>query len=195
MRLHMVVAVVALALANSCGGSDGAKSDGGEPDAGTSPASAENVADQRALVGEWERVTTCAELVEALKEAGMDELVDEFVAGNGFIPGVGAEDPEQIDPEQPCKGAVPRVHSHFFTADGEFGSRDWNGEDVDDGRYRVMDDKLVISKEFPDVTFRYRVEGDTVTFDPLNIPAGCTTFRCGWSIAVAYPGKKWTRVS
>ena len=55
-------------------------------------------------------------------------------------------------------------------------------------------DKLVISKEFPDVTFRYRIEGDTIMFDPLNIPAGCTTFPCGWSIAVAYPGKKWERV-
>jgi hypothetical protein len=146
------------------------------------------------IVGEWERETTCVELVQALRSAGADELVDEFVAGNGFVPGVGPDDPEQIDVEQPCQGAVPRVHSHFFTEDGEFGSRDWNGEDVDDGRYRIIGDKLVISKEFPDVTFRYRIEGDTIMFDPLNIPSGCTEFRCGWSIAVAYPGKEWTRV-
>ena len=124
----------------------------------------------------------------------MEELVDEFVAGNAFIPGVGVEDPEKIDVEQPCKGAVPRVHSHFFTEDGKFGSRDWNEQDVDDGRYRVSGDKLVISKEFPDVTFRYRIEGDTIMLEPLNIPAGCTTFRCGWSISVAYPGKRWKRV-
>jgi hypothetical protein len=52
----------------------------------------------------------------------------------------------------------------------------------------------VISKEFPDVTFRFRIEDDTITFDPLNIPAGCTEFRCGWSISVAYPGEKWKRV-
>jgi hypothetical protein len=117
-----------------------------------------------------------------------------FVAGNGFIPGVGVEDPEQIDPEEPCKGAVPRIHSHFFTEDGEFGSRDWNGEDVDDGRYRVNGDKLVISKEFPDVTLEFRIEDRTIMFDPLDIEAGCTTFRCGWSIAVAYPGKSWKRV-
>jgi len=109
----------------------------------------------------------------------MDELVDEFVAGNGFIPGIGVDDPEHIDIEQPCKGAVPPVHSHFFTEDGEFGSRDWNGEDVDDGRYRVIGDKLVISKEFPDVTLRYRTEGDTITFDPLNVPAGAPRFGAG----------------
>ena len=124
----------------------------------------------------------------------MGELVDEFVAGNGFIPDIGVDEPELIDLEQPCKRAVPRVHSHFFTEDGQFGSRDWNGEEVDEGRYRVSGDELVISKEFPDVTFRVRIDGDTITFDPLNIPARCTTFRCGWSVAVAYPGKPWERV-
>jgi hypothetical protein len=146
------------------------------------------------IVGEWERETTCAELVRGLRNAGMDEVVDEFVAGNGFIPGISVDEPEQIDLNDPCKGAVPRVHSHFFTENGEFGSHDWKGEDVDSGRYRVMGDRLVISKEFPDVTFRFSVEGDTLTLDPLNIPAGCTEFRCGWSIAVAYPGEKWMRV-
>ena len=145
------------------------------------------------LVGEWERETQCAELAQALGDAGMEELVDEFVAGNGFIPGVGVDDPERIDVEEPCRGAVPRVHSHFFTEDGEFGSRDWNGEDVDEGTYRADGEKLVISKEFPDVTFRYRIEGDTLMLDPEVDFAGCTTFRCGWSVAVAYPGKTWTR--
>ena len=70
-------------------------------------------------MGEWERETTCAELVRGLREAGMDEVVDEFVAGNGFIPGMSVDEPEQIDLNDPCKGAVPRVHSHFFTEDGE----------------------------------------------------------------------------
>jgi hypothetical protein len=187
--LTIVVALTLPLLGGACGGESAEE--------GTSaPATTTAVPDESAqeIVGEWERKTTCVELVQALRDAGMEELVDEFVAGNGFIPGVGVDDPEQIDVEQPCQGAVQRVHSHFFTEEGEFGSRDWNGEDVDEGRYRVMGDKLVISKEFPDVTFRYRIEGDAIMFEPLNIPAGCTTFRCGWSIAVAYPGKRWTRV-
>jgi hypothetical protein len=50
---------------------------------------------------------------------------------------------------------------------GAFGSRDWNGEDVHDGTYGVNGETLVISKEFPDVGFRYRIEGDTITFDPV----------------------------
>jgi hypothetical protein len=185
-----IVAAAALSLlVAGCGGDSG----GEATSVPATTTAAVNSAPEE-IVGEWARETTCAELVQALRDAGMDDVVDEFVAGNGFIPGIGVDDPEQVDPDNPCKGAVPRVHSHFFTEDGEFGSRDWNGDDVDDGRYRVTGDKLVISKEFPDVTFRYRIAGDTITFDPLNIPSGCTDFRCGWSIAVAYPGKEWSRV-
>jgi hypothetical protein len=190
MRSVAIVVAAALPLLGGACGGDSAEEGTSTP--ATTTAVATGSAQE--IVGEWERETTCVELVQALRDAGMDELVDEFVAGNGFIPGVGVEDPEQIDVEQPCKGAVPRLHSHFFTEDGEFGSRDWTGEDVDDGRYRVIGEKLVISKEFPDVTFRYRIEGDTIMFDPLSIPVGCTTFRCGWSISVAHTGKSWKRV-
>jgi hypothetical protein len=146
------------------------------------------------LVGEWQRTTTCAELVRALKQAGLEKLAPEAVAGNGFVPGVTT--PGQLaDPARPCKGAVPRKHSHFFTADGRFGSRDWNGEQVDDGTYEVVDDgTFVVSKEFPDVTFHYRIDGDTITFEP-EILDGCSTFRCLWSVTVAYPGKTWRRAS
>ncbi|MDQ3777630.1 MAG: hypothetical protein M3310_02000, partial [Actinomycetota bacterium] len=174
-------------LLAGCGGSDGETSSADPTSAAestTSPAAA-------SLVGEWERETTCAELVAALRAAGLEKFTLEFVAGNGFVPRV--RSPDQIaDPHQPCRGAVPRKHSHFFTEGGRFRSRDWNGDDVDDGRYRVSGDELVISKEFPDVTFRYRIEGDSVTFEPA-IPVGCSTFRCAWSVSMAYPGKKWSR--
>jgi hypothetical protein len=146
------------------------------------------------LVGEWRRTTICAELVQALERAGLQKLAVEAVAGNGFVPGVTTLE-QLADPARPCEGAVPRKHSHFFTEDGRFGSRDWSGEQVDDGTYEVIDDRtFVISKEFPDVTFHYRIHGDTITFDPV-IPDGCSTFRCMWSVSVAYPGKMWTRVS
>jgi hypothetical protein len=36
--------------------------------------------------------------------------------------------------------------------------------------------------------------GDTITFEP-EIPDGCSTFRCAWSVSVAYPGKRWKRVN
>lgn len=150
-----------------------------------------------ALVGTWERETQCKEVVSALKQAGLENWLVETVAGNGFIPGV--TDPDQIsDPADPCEGAVPRVHSHFFTPDGRFGSLDWNGEEVDFGTYEIVDDHtFVISKEFPeDVTFNYTIHGDTLMLEAAMIPdcaPGC--FEAVWSVVVAYPGKTWHRVS
>ena len=57
-----------------------------------------------ALVGVWERETHCEELVSALTDAGLDRWVVEFVAGDGFVPGVTT--PDQIaDAANPCEGA------------------------------------------------------------------------------------------
>ena len=129
----------------------------------------------------------------ALERAGLGRYVAEAVVGNGFVPGVTTVS-QLHDPNQPCHGAVPRKHSHFFTRDRRFGSLDWRGEEVDDGTYRLpRPGTLVISKEFPKVTFRYRIVGRSVTFTPL-IPRGCTSFRCAWAVSMAYPGKRWQRV-
>ena len=54
--------------------------------------------------------------------------------------------PGQIeDPRNPCEDAVSRKHSHFFTPDGEFGSLDAAGDQVDDGPYSLRGkDTLVV---------------------------------------------------
>ena len=144
------------------------------------------------LVGTWTRTTTCSELATALRNAGLGTRVAEMVVGNGFIPNVRSVD-ELADPAKPCAGAVSRAHSHFFLRNGEFGSLDWNGDRVDDGRYRITKPGIVtVYKEFPKVSFRYHIRGSEVGFTPL-IPRGCATFRCAWAISVAYPGKTWRR--
>jgi len=74
------------------------------------------------FVGTWARLTTCAELVAGLRNAGMQKWVREFVAGNGFVPGVTSA--AQVSGAAPCKGAVSRRHSHVFTRTGGFRSRD-----------------------------------------------------------------------
>jgi hypothetical protein len=148
---------------------------------------------QAPLVGTWERLTTCADLATALTKAGLKKFVLEFVAGNGFIPRVTRAD-QIADPSDPCKGAVSRKHSHFFTKDHKFGSLDWRGQPVDDGTYRLVNNRtVVIFKEFPKVTFHYRIRSNAITFAPV-IAKGCSTFRCGWAISMAYPGKSWQRV-
>jgi hypothetical protein len=144
------------------------------------------------LVGTWTRVTTCAEQLNAIRSwPGLAKYASEMVVGNGFLPGVQSVDQLQ-DHAHPCRGAVPRRHSHFFTADGTFGSLDWRGQAVDDGTFRVKGDRLVISKEFPSVTFAFSIHGSSVTFRPL-ISRPCSTFRCAWSLAMAFPGKPWHR--
>ena len=62
-------------------------------------------------------------------------------------------------------------------------------------RHRITKPGTVtIFKEFPKVSFHYRISGNALSLTPL-IPRGCTAFRCAWAIAVAYPGKTWKRAS
>jgi hypothetical protein len=73
------------------------------PDDGFAGQSASDEPAPSALLGTWQRETRCQELVSALTDAGLDRWVLEFVAGNGFVPGVTS--PDQIaDPANPCDG-------------------------------------------------------------------------------------------
>lgn len=147
-----------------------------------------------ALVGTWSRVTTCSQLATALDDAGLEAAVLDSVAGNAFVPGVTR--PGQLDPAHPCAGAVPRRHSHFFTAAGRFGSLDWSGKRVDDGTYRIGENHSVtIGNADARVRFRYRiVNGTTLMLTPV-LPAcvARTCFAAVWGVSVAYPGKPWKR--
>ena len=146
-----------------------------------------------AIVGEWQRLQRCSELEQVMTKAGLREALLESIAGDGWIPGVTSV--AQIkDKAHPCRGAVARKHSHFFTAAGYFGSRDANGEQVDDGRYRLVgNDTLVIG----DVTFHYKITdgGKTISFTPEIPKCAPSCFEAGGSVAVAYPAYTWQRIS
>jgi hypothetical protein len=148
------------------------------------------------LVGRWERVTTCQDLVSALTKAGLRKTAPAMLAGNGFVPGT----PKQLSAKADiCKGAVPRRHSHFFTAAGQFGSVDYNGQQVDDGSYRILDARTVRINEGK---FRFRIAGRELRLEPvisaaarrkaLAQPLQFST--AGWQVAVAFPGHAWKRV-
>ena len=190
------VLLVALLSRTACG-SDGEGAAAPEPASNTSatatPSDSPNPsADPTSVVGEWTRTTTCQQRADALEAAGLGRFAAEHAAGDGFIPGVTSVD-QLEDPEHPCKGAVPQVHSHFFTADGQFGSRDAEGNQVDDGTYELQGvDAFVIGK----VTFHYSIspDGTTLMLDPV-LPA-CAKKGCWdaqWAVAVAYPGRPWRR--
>ena len=120
-RRTIIAAFAGLTLMTVSCGSDATPIGPAASDAAATPSDVPTIA----LVGTWERENRCQELVSAFTEAGLERWIVEFVAGNGFVPGV--RSPDQIaDPADPCKGAVARQHSRFFTDDGRFGSLDWN---------------------------------------------------------------------
>ena len=159
------------------------------PSAEASPSSA------NAIVGEWVGVHDCERIVAMLGDAGLDEFLGDAVYGNELIPGVDPRTATLKDPSKPCDGAVERQHSHFFTAAGEFGSRDFHGQRVDDGAYTLDgEDGLVINGS----RFKYEVNGDELSLEPEPVDiSACTTKECrfgaAWVLMVAMPGTTWMR--
>ena len=195
MKAVIALLIIVVMLAG-CGSNDSAAPVPSTQTLSASP-SAEPVASP--LVGRWQRVNTCQEHVAILRREGLEEIAPTMVAGNGYVPGT----PQQLfKREELCKGAKPRVHAHFFTADGQFGSLDWNEQQVDDGPYTIIDDRTVeIGGE--NATFRYEiVNGDTLTLKPVVSKAAVEEALAdleefsvaGWMVSVAFEGHQWKRV-
>jgi hypothetical protein len=204
MRVQAVAIAVIAVIAAACGGStasvppssapsivastpsahpSGAPISTGSPAAGSSAA----------IVGEWVGVHDCGHIVSMLEAAKLDEFVLESVVGNGLIPGV--DTPAQVkDPAHPCVGAVQQRHSHFFTKDGQFGSKDFTASQVDDGTWKIEGDKLVIN----DQPFGFKIAGDELTLTPPKVDISkcadkACRFKAAWVLMVAMPGQTWTR--
>ena len=158
------------------------------------PPSSSASADAPSIVGEWVGIHDCDRIVTLLHDAGLDEFIAEQVFE--LVPGL--DSPEEFEARaDPCEGAEQREHSHFFTADGSFGSRDERGQQVDEGTYELVgDDVVVINGSL----FHYRIDGDSLylTPDPVDT-SGCTSRMCRfepvWVLTVAMPGMAWTRGS
>ena len=162
----------------------------------TASGAATSASRSSALVGRWERVTTCQELVSALAKAGLRTTAPAMLAGNGLVTGT----PKQLARKvNICKGAVPRRHSHFFTSAGMFGSIDYNDKQVDDGTYRLLDSRTV---RINDGTFHFRISGRELRLEPVISAAARRKALAqplqfsiaGWQVAVAFPGHAWKRV-
>jgi len=195
--MRVAITSIALLLAVTCCGGDEETSTT-EPSPtprGTSSASVPDDAVASPLVGDWERVMTCEERVTALEDAGLGQFAPEHVAGNEMVPGISFDEPELIDPENPCKGAVPRKHGHFFTSDGSFGSTDHRGNQVDEGTFEPLDaHTVVISNPDSTVTFKFRIKNEELFLDPVMpncVKNGC--WQAQWAVAVASPGHPWRR--
>jgi hypothetical protein len=186
-------------LSAGCGSDEPSSAD----DAGSSTTAAateSSASAESAIVGRWERVHACSELVSALEEAGLGDVAAPIVAGDYYSDGsVG----ELAGKDDLCEGAKPPfVHSHFFDASGRFGSLDESENQVDEGAYEVVGDRRIRIGGDQGVTFNYEIEGDTLMLSPvvteamveeaLANPTEITD--AARAVAVAYPGQEWKRV-
>jgi hypothetical protein len=126
------------------------------------------------IVGSWHRPQSCDEMLAVFEAAGLAESHRGWLQGNFFGGGPG---PSEGDA---CAGATgPLEHDHFFADDGQFGSHDENGEEVDHGDYHEVDDDTLSfpshASEFGfdgDLTVDYEIADDVVTFTVV-LPDGC----------------------
>jgi hypothetical protein len=157
------------------------------------------------LVGRWQRTVTCQELVSALRNAGLGALAPYAWRGQTSSKGQSSFKPGSPKPTKahPCSGAIPRLHSHFFNRQGEFGSLDWLGGQVDDGPYKIVDDRTVLIGTDPGAMFRFRVlDGKKLMLTPVLTRAmvrqavahPARFSAAGWAVSVAYAGHAWRRV-
>jgi hypothetical protein len=156
---------------------------------------------QSPLVGQWQRVNSCSQLVASLKRAGLGATVAQAWLGQTSSTGESSFKPGSPKPTRarPCTGAIARTHSHCFTGSGLFGSLDWHGGQVDDGSYRIVNATTV---NIGGVLFRFSVKGTRLSLAPLltrtmirrAIAHPAAFSPAFWAVTVAYPGNTWNRV-
>lgn len=189
-------------FAAGCGSDEPTSADDASPSttAATTETSPGSVGES-AIVGRWERVHDCSELLNALDDAGLREVAPPIV-GEEYFPDVSAAELAQKD--ELCKGAkAPFVHSHFFDATGRFGSLDENESQVDEGSYEIIDSRTIRIGGDRGVEFNYKIEGHTLMLSPVltqtmveeALANPLVISNAARAIAVAYPGQVWKRVN
>jgi hypothetical protein len=177
---------------------------------GVGVASAQNAPSAKPLLpktpifGRWQQTHQCSGLVHALKKVHLRRLAPGVVGD--YFPD---KTPQQLATKKHiCWGAEPQRHSHFFTRDGHFGSVDQYGQQVDYGRYRVINARTlrIPRGRLGDVNFHYQITRlfgrKLLALKPVitkrmrrMAPAHPFDFNtAGWSVAVSYPRSTWKRV-
>lgn len=150
-----------------------------------------------AIIGDWTRLVSCEESLAAFVAAGLTDQVGQWVVDN-FVPaGASASPGHECDNANP-----PAQHSHFFTGAGRFGSRDENGQQVDNGDYVLVDSSTLSfpshAHEFGyngDLIVGFAISGDKLTFT-IQIPSSCSA-ECrvayGWAMSAFYGPQPFQR--
>jgi hypothetical protein len=140
------------------------------------------------VVGEWERINSCDAFLRAFERAGLDRLAPEWLVTAGYF--VRAD---QMDPADPCRGAVDDRNSYFFEPSGRFGSLDQDEVVVDHGTYAPLDEStIVIVGASSERRFRvdFHIMDGRIRFH-VPLPVACAG-ECrddlAWVLSMFYPG-------
>jgi hypothetical protein len=173
-RLARASGVLVVAFSSACGPGVATAEPPSGTESPTRSASSQAASVSSDIVGYWHRAQTCEEMLAAFEAAGLADSHREWLQGNFFG---GEPGPTSGDP---CAGAEgPLELSHWFTAEGEFGSHDEHGDQVDDGDVVSVDaDTLSFpshAAEFGydgEVLVNYVVTDGAATFDAA-LPESC----------------------
>ena len=186
-----MLSVSLLGLA-ACGPSAVATDEAGRSTADSTSTS--TAAPTPALIGRWMQVHTCDQLVAALRDAGLGAVVPGAIGD--FFPTATFE--ELAAKSDPCSGARPQRHDHFFDAAGAFGSIDQLDQQVDDGAWTLEHGVLRIGEG----AWRVSIDGGKLSLEPIvskqqirwALAHPKRWSPASWIIAVSYPGSTWQRV-
>jgi hypothetical protein len=167
-------AVLVVVFVSACGPGAATSEPPSSTPSPTAAASSQAPSVSSDIVGYWHRAQTCEELLAAFGAAGLAESHAGWLQANFFG---GESGPTSGDP---CAGAEgPLEHSHWFTPDGEFGSHDQDGAEVDFGDVVSVDSDTLSfpshAAEFGyegEVLVDYVVAGGVATFD-VALPESC----------------------
>lgn len=141
-------------------------------------------------------------MLAAFEEAGLIPAQAMWIIGNW----VGDPEDVEADLNDLCADArPPEEHGHFFTADGQFGSYDAIGNQVDTGDFAAVDANTLRfpshSTEFGyegDILVDYAVNGDSATF-AVQVPPECTDPACleahAWALSAFFGPEPWLRTA
>ena len=199
--MHRAIALAAVVLILSACGTDVTAPSNAPPLATVGPAtpgpsSPPSAAD--ALIGTWVRTQSCEAALAAFEKARLFDQIRLWVVANWVAEG------ETRDIGEECDGArPPEEHSHFFTADGQFGSLDADGNQVDSGDYVLVGANMLAfpshSQEFAydgEILVDFTVVGDTATFKVVKPLSSCENecrISWGWALSAFFRPGSWSR--
>ena len=134
-------------------------------------------------------MNSCTAFVKALKDADLWGHVPDWLLET-YWPSASA-----VPSSDPCKGTIDVRHDHFFTAEGQFGSFDDHGVQVDYGEYTVAGNEISFPSHegelgYGTIVVGYAIGADgRLTFD-VDVPASCRgdcAVAYGWAISAFYP--------